>query len=274
MVFLCVLPGSSYTTTWICSGALIIASLLQYRCAISLDANLRSAVDPHAILVAVKDARNGQIAMIFDLDGVLVHSMPLHTLAWERYLESLGIHIEDVERRMHGKRNPELVRDLISNELAEDVILEHGAAKERLFREMLMKSELAEHGVPGISEFLERHREIPKAIGSNAEPANIDFVLDRFALRQYFPVVVDGFQVSRPKPFPDIYLKGAELLGVAPQSCIVFEDSPTGIEAGRAAGMRVVGVETTPTDFIGVDLHVKDFLDPKLEPWLQAQQLG
>lgn len=224
-----------------------------------------------AILVAVNGATHRRLAMIFDLDGVLVHSMPLHVTAWEQYLERLGIQFEDVEQRMHGKRNPELVRELISGDLPEETILEHGAAKERLFREMLTKAEMAETGVPGIVEFLERYEGIPKAIGSNAEPANIEFVLDRFGLRQHFQVVVDGFQVSRPKPFPDIYLKAAELLGAEPQSCIVFEDSPTGVEAGRAAGMRVVGVETTPTEFAGVDLRVKDFLDPLLERWMQAQ---
>ncbi len=212
--------------------------------------------------------------MIFDLDGVLVHSMPLHMLAWERYLENIGVHVAHMERRMHGKRNPELVRELIGNDLPEKIVLEHGAAKERLFREMLLQSEPAQHAVAGVHEFLERHKDVPKAIGSNAEPANIDFVLDRFKLRAYFPIVVDGFQVSRPKPFPDIYLRCAELLGVTPEKCIVFEDSPIGVEAGRAAGMRVVGVETTPTDFVGVDLHVMDFLDPQLEPWIQAQQSG
>jgi beta-phosphoglucomutase-like phosphatase (HAD superfamily) len=127
--------------------------------------------DSHAILVAVNGTNEGKIAMIFDLDGVLVHSMPLHVTAWERYLESLGIHVEDMERRMHGKRNPELVRELISDDLAEDVVLEHGAAKERMFRDMLTESELGQNAVPGIKEFLERHTNIPKAIGSNAEPA-------------------------------------------------------------------------------------------------------
>ncbi len=227
--------------------------------------------DSHAILVPVNGRIAQDIAMIFDLDGVLVDSMPLHITAWEQYLEGLGIHVEDMERRMHGKRNPELVRELIGRDMAEDVVLGHGAAKERLFREMLAKSELAQSGVPGVIEFLERYQGIPKAIGSNAETANIDFVLDRLGLRKYFPIVVDGFQVSRPKPFPDIYLRAAELLGVQPGSCIVFEDSPTGVEAGMAAGMRVVGVETTPTKFVGVDLHVKDFLDAKLQPWVEAQ---
>ena len=212
--------------------------------------------------------------MIFDLDGVLVHSTPLHVTAWERYLENLGIQVEDMERRMHGKRNSELVRDLIGADLAEDVVFEHGAAKERLFRELLLKAELSESGVPGVVEFLECYKDVPKAIGSNAEPANIEFVLDRLDLQKYFSFVVDGHQVSRPKPFPDIYLRAAELLGFPPSSCIVFEDSPTGVEAGLAAGMRVVGVETTPTDFVGVDLHVKDFMDPKLQVWVDAQLAG
>jgi beta-phosphoglucomutase len=84
---------------------------------------------------------------------------------------------------------------------------------------------------------------------------------------------VDGQQVNNPKPAPDIYLKAAELLGAEPANCIVFEDSPTGIEAGRAAGMRLVGVETTPTQFENVDLHMQDFSDPRLESWLQAQRV-
>jgi beta-phosphoglucomutase len=215
-----------------------------------------------------------QIALIFDLDGVLVHSMPLHTLAWEHYLKSLGISIEDLERRMHGKRNSELVRDMIGAELPDDVVFRHGAEKERLFREMLQQEDLSAYQIPGLLEFLERHRDVPKAVGSNAEPQNIEFVLERLGLRPYFAVKVDGMQVSRPKPFPDIYLEAARRLGVAPGNCIVFEDSPTGVEAGLAAGMRVVGVETTPTEFHGIQLRIQDFTDPALEPWLQAQTPG
>ena len=100
--------------------------------------------------------------MIFDLDGVLVHSMPLHTLAWERYLADLGINIENLEQRMHGKRNSELVRDMIGADLADDEIFRHGAEKERLFREMLLREDLSKHSIPGLIEFLERHADIRK----------------------------------------------------------------------------------------------------------------
>lgn len=207
--------------------------------------------------------------MIFDLDGVLVHSMPLHTEAWRQYLQNLGLQIDNVEQTMHGKRNSELVREWMGDHLTEELILGHGQAKEKLWRELMAQSELDDFRIPGLLEFLDRYPEVPKAIGSNAETENIDFVLERFDLKPYFKVVVNGYQVSRPKPYPDIYLKAAELLGVAPSHCLVFEDSPTGAEAGRAAGMRVVGVETTPTEFDGVAFRIHDFTDPKLNDWLE-----
>jgi beta-phosphoglucomutase-like phosphatase (HAD superfamily) len=119
---------------------------------------------------------------------------------------------------------------------------------------------------------VKRHADAPMAIGSNAEPANIDFVLDHFGFRPYFQVTVNGQQVEHGKPAPDIYLRAAELLGAKPQNCIVFEDSPTGVEAGIAAGMRVVGVETTPTAYDRVDLRIDNFLDPRLDQWLAAQK--
>ena len=218
----------------------------------------------------VNNASKRHIAMIFDLDGVLVNSTPLHVRAWENYLQTLGVHVGDLEQRMHGKRNAELVRDLLGNNLSDDMVFEHGASKERLFREML-GADGDRYRVPGLCEFLERHKNVLKAVASNAEPANIEFILRQFGLGQFFRVMIDGFQVNRPKPFPDIYLKAAAALEVDPKNCIVFEDSPTGVQAARAARMRIVGVETTATEFGPVDLRIKDFLDPQLEPWLETQ---
>ncbi len=182
---------------------------------------------------------NPELALIFDLDGVVVDSMPTHTLAWERYLEANGIDPQNVESRMHGKRNDDLVRDLFGAHLTATEIFDHGAAKERLFREII-GSTLAAKLVPGVREFVERaSKTVPLAVGTNAEPANVDFILNGAGIRQFFRAIVDGSQVARPKPFPDVYLRGAELMGVDPANCMVFEDSPVGIQAARAAGMRV-----------------------------------
>ena len=211
---------------------------------------------------------NSELALIFDLDGVVIDSMPTHTLAWERYLEANGIDPRDVEARMHGKRNDDLVRDLFGSHLSADAVFEHGAAKERLFREMIGAT-LEAKLVPGVREFLaEASKTVPLAVGTNAEPANVDFTLNGAGIRQYFRVIVDGSQVARAKPAPDVYLRGAELMGVEPADCIVFEDSPVGIEAARATGMRVVGVLTHAAALENVDLAIRDFLQPELPSWL------
>ena len=211
------------------------------------------------------------LALIFDLDGVVIDSMPLHTLAWQRYLDSLGIKGNDVETRMHGRRNDEIVRDFLGENVDPQVVFEHGAAKERLFREM-MRDQLDRHLVPGVADLLERVCAAPVALATNAEPANVDFVLDGANLRRCFRAIVDGTQVARAKPAPDVYLRAAEKLSIAPRNCIVFEDSPVGIEAARAAGARVVGILTHAAALDGVDFAVRDFLQPELEPWLHAQR--
>jgi beta-phosphoglucomutase family hydrolase len=210
-------------------------------------------------------------AFLLDLDGVVIDSMPLHTEAWEVYLDRHGIVVHDLVARMHGRRNDDIVEMFFGADLSPDQIHAHGAAKEKLFRE-LMRPRLAEHLVPGILEFLEKHAKVPTGLASNAEPPNIDFVLDGVGIRKHFDVIVDGHQVQRPKPFPDIYLRAAELLGVTPQDCVVFEDSPAGIEAGRSAGALVVGVATHSGDLPPVHLSIHDFHDERLEAWLESKR--
>jgi HAD superfamily hydrolase (TIGR01509 family) len=131
--------------------------------------------------------------------------------------------------------------------------------------------------VPGVTDILQNRGEAPAALATNAERANVDFVLDgvrvgAVPLRNCFRVVVDGHQVSRPKPDPEIYLRVAELLGVDPRNCLVFEDSHTGVAAARAAGARVVGLRTTHQEFKNIDLTVDNFRSPELKTWLETQR--
>jgi beta-phosphoglucomutase len=237
------------------------------------------------------------LALIFDLDGVVVDSMPVHEIAWRQYLESLGIRDEDLLARMHGRRNDDIVLDFLGPAADQQSVREHGSAKERLYRE-LMRDRLQDHMVPGVRRFLEQtaqkrdpaaqksnpaaqksnpaaqksNMDTPLGLASNAERPNIDFVLDGADLRSYFQVIVDGSQVEFPKPAPDIYLLAARELGIEPRNCIVFEDSPVGIAAARAAGARVVGLLTRERSLENVALSVPDFLDPQLERWLSLQQ--
>jgi HAD superfamily hydrolase (TIGR01509 family) len=212
------------------------------------------------------------LGFILDLDGVIVDSMPVHKKAWREYLKRLGRNAEELLSRMHGRKNEEILRDCLGESASEREIFEHGAGKEQLYREM-MQDQLADYLVPGIREFLHRaHGVVPLAVASNAERANVDFVLDGMGLRELFTVALDSSQVERPKPSPDIYLLAARELGLAPRDCIVFEDSEVGIRAARGAGMRVVGILTEGIPLKEVDLAVENFASPELEPWLAAQE--
>ena len=211
------------------------------------------------------------MAMVLDMDGVIVDSNPLHAEAWMLYNRRFGIDAgQTLAERMYGRRNDEIVRGLFGPELSPEEVAAHGAAKEELYRELL-EPRLAETLVPGVREFLERHAGQPVGLATNAEPANVDFVLDRSGLRAFFRVAVDGHQVRHPKPHPEIYLRAAERLSIAPGNCIVFEDSFSGVEAARAAGTRIVGLKTTHRELPGAQLAIEDFREPQLEAWLRAQ---
>ncbi len=209
-----------------------------------------------------------ELALILDMDGVIIDSNPWHRKAWAEYNRRFGIETDEtMQQRMYGKRNDDIVRDFLGSHLTDEEARAHGAAKERLYRQTI-RPVVNEVLVPGVRDFLKRHRHQPIGLATNAEAPNVDFVLDTARLRPYFRVVVDGHQVPIPKPHPDIYLMAAERLGTAPRDCVVFEDSFTGIDAARAAGMVVVGVLTTHEELPGVDLAIRDFHSPELEPWL------
>jgi beta-phosphoglucomutase family hydrolase len=216
------------------------------------------------------------VALVFDMDGVILDSNPIHREAWKTYSRRFGIEVDDsMSERMYGKRNDEIVRDFFGEDLDADAIVAHGAAKETLYREM-MSARLTESLVPGVTQLLLDRAGKATGLATNAEPANVDFVLDHvragnIPLRDCFRVVVDGHQVSRPKPDPEVYLRVAELLGVPPRNCVVFEDSHAGVEAARASGARVVALRTTHKEFKNIDLAVDDFRDRELEKWLEAQ---
>jgi beta-phosphoglucomutase family hydrolase len=212
-----------------------------------------------------------RLALIFDMDGVIVHSNPLHGEAWAAFNRRYGLETTPgMLERMYGRRNDWIVREFFGDGLTEHEIAARGAAKEEIYREML-GSRMEESLVPGVRAFLDRFRAAPMALATNAEPENVDFVLDRAGLRQYFRVVVDGHQVSHPKPHPEIYLRAAELLGIAPENCIVLEDSHTGVEAARAAGMRVAGLGTTFVNLPGADVMADNFCNGILTAWLAQQ---
>lgn len=211
------------------------------------------------------------LALLFDLDGVIVHSNPVHSLCWREYLGGFGVEPpEDFDELMYGRRNDDIVRLVFGSGLDEAEVLRRGAEKEALYR-IRMAPVLERQMVAGLPQFLERHREVPKAVATNGERANLEFILTASGLAGHFEATLHGGDVSRPKPDPEIYFRAAGLLSIPPRNCIVFEDSHAGVQAARAAGARVVGLTTTHAKLPGAHLCVRDFADPALEHWLSTQ---
>jgi beta-phosphoglucomutase len=187
------------------------------------------------------------IAAIFDMDGVIVHTNPHHQIAWERYYERNGKTLTEADFIEHvsGRHNDQILSHLFGDQVISlEEFQQLAAEKEALFRELYAPDITP---LPGLLVFLEalRDAEIGTAVGTSAPVENLDFVMDALELRAYFQVLLEASMVSHPKPDPAIYLRAMHELGVQPTDSIVFEDSMTGIRAGRASGAKVIGVATT-----------------------------
>ena len=184
---------------------------------------------------------------IFDLDGVVVDTARYHYLAWAALARELGFEFTPVQ----GEATKG-----VSRMASLEIVLRAGglegrfsaAERERLAAEknaryLRFVSQMTPAEVlPGVAAFLHdvRSRGVRTVLGSASK--NAGTILDRCGLRPLFDAVVDGNEVSRAKPDPEVFLKGAAAVDAAPSVCVVFEDAAAGIEAASRAGMRSVGV--------------------------------
>ncbi len=211
-------------------------------------------------------------AFLFDLNGTMINDMEFHLKVWNRILNNdlnAGLTLAQVKEQMYGKNHELLDRVFGKGTLSEETIAVYSQKKEELYQE-IYRPHLAL--LSGLEEILRKAAQsgISMAIGSAATRFNIDFVLDSLDLRSYFKAIVSAEDVVKSKPDPEVFLKGAKLVGVEPGSCIVFEDVPKGAEAALNAGMKTIIVTTThaPEEFVNypnVLFFIKDFNDPRLD---------
>jgi len=188
----------------------------------------------------------GAWAAIFDWDGVVLDSSRHHEESWERLAREIGKPLPAGHfRRGFGRRNIEIMRDMLGWSRDLEEIDRFSRRKEELYREVVQDWGI--EPLPGVRSWLERLREaeIPCGIGSSTEAKNVQLGLEKLGLTRFFRGAVTAEHVQRGKPAPDVFLEVARRLGVETSRCVVFEDAPAGVEAGRAAGMKVVGVTTT-----------------------------
>jgi len=199
-------------------------------------------------------------AVIFDLDGVLVDTAIYHYQAWRSLAQDLGFDFsEEQNEELKGVSRVESLNKILkwgNKEVsaAEFEALATTKNKRYLtFIDQMKQDEI----LPGTATFLEelQQQEILIALGSASKNARL--ILEKTKLTAYFNAIIDGNLVKRSKPDPEVFLKAAAELQVAPESCLVFEDAQAGVEAARAAGMHVIGVVGKST-LVNCDAYVKD----------------
>ena len=205
-------------------------------------------------------------ALIFDMDGTMVDSMPSHAESWGELARRhrLQVDLPELMRRTTGRTGLECMRILFERDMPDAEAFAYLQEKEALYRE-IFAPKFAE--VQGFSTFAEaaRARGLHIGVGTAGDKHNIAFAYANLKLRPLPTVAVGGDEGLPGKPEPAIFLEVARRLGVAPAHCIVFEDAPLGIEAARRAGMHAVGICTghTAAELAGdhVLAHAKHFTE-------------
>ena len=186
------------------------------------------------------------IGAIFDWDGVVIDSSAHHEKSWELLAAETGKTLPVGHfKRGFGKKNQLIIPEILAWSDNPEEIERLGNRKEELYRQLVGKGGMIV--LPGSRELLIALKEagIPRAVGSSTSRTNLDAIFASTGLGEFFDAVVSAEDVINGKPAPDVFLKAAQLLGVAPERCVVFEDALFGIEAARRAGMKVVAVATT-----------------------------
>lgn len=206
-------------------------------------------------------------AVIFDMDGVIVDSEPLHIKAERITLAPYGLDIPDAEFHAYMGQTPKmLIADMIRKyRLPVSLEALYGVHRKNLLQ--LYRNEV--QPVPGALELIGvlHADKIPLGLASSSDIDLIDTVLARFRLNHILTVTSSGQEVSRPKPAPDIFILEAERLGVKPSQCVVIEDSTNGIRAAKSAGMTCIGFDSPNShnqQYDEADMVVDDLrqLDP------------
>lgn len=203
----------------------------------------------------------GLSAVIFDMDGTLVDSMPYHTLAWQQFLAAHGISAsaDEVKEKGHGTLFDIMPR-FFGHHITPQESYRLAMEKEAIFREIY-----APHlkPLPGLVPLLQglKAAGIKIGLGTAADFTNTDFTIDALQIRHYFDVLVTSDLVPEGKPSPAVYNYAADRLGVSPTTCLVFEDTFSGVEAAKAAGMKAIALTTMHTHAVWMGRPVEMAID-------------
>lgn len=207
-------------------------------------------------------------AVLFDLDGTLANTDPIHYSVWKLLMREFGMEIDRdfYDAKFSGRLNAALIQELLPQLSDEEkVALSH--RKEALFRQ---EAQTTLTRLAGLSPFLDwvERQQLKRAVVTNAPTKNVWFSLDTLKLREFFEVVVIAEDLPHGKPHPMPYEVGLHRIGAKATESIAFEDSPSGIRSAVAAGLVTVGVASThdpdSLSAVGASAVITDFTDPTL----------
>ncbi|MFM1912376.1 MAG: hypothetical protein RIR51_214 [Bacteroidota bacterium] len=207
--------------------------------------------------------------ILFDMDGVIVDNLPYHVDAWMVFCERHGFNLsrELFFNEMNGLNAKSSFEYLFKKSLTKEEVRIFEDEKEEIYREYYKDHIQAAEGLLDFID-LAKKEGIKIALATSAGQGNIDFTIDGLGIRDKFDAIIGGHQVKNGKPDPEIYIKAAEMIGLDPKDCVVIEDSIQGMDAGYAAGARVIGITTThrPEELTKTFFQSKNFLNlfPKL----------
>jgi beta-phosphoglucomutase len=185
--------------------------------------------------------------VIFDLDGVIVDTAVFHYKAWKDMANDLGFDIDEAfNETLKGiSRMDSIMRVLAHGKLtlSSEEVIKLAEKKNDAYVEMIDQM-TEEHILPGIAQLIFQIKQLDLKMALGSASKNAPRILERIGLASMFDAVIDGNSVSRSKPDPEVFIKGAEALGLKPEECLVIEDAFAGIEAAHAAGMKAVGIGT------------------------------
>ncbi|MEN2283619.1 HAD family phosphatase [Algoriphagus sp. SE2] len=182
-------------------------------------------------------------AVIFDMDGVICHTNPFHSVAFKEFFAKRNIYPseEEFEAHMYGKSNSYIMSHFFGRKIEGVELLELEEEKEGLFREIYKNHVEPIHGFLDFFHALKKDS-FQTGVATSAPLANLELIANMLNLFPYFGSVLASEHVKKHKPDPEVYLSSAANLQIDPVNCLVFEDSFSGITAGLEAGMKVVAV--------------------------------
>ena len=198
--------------------------------------------------------------VIFDMDGVLADTGPIHYESWVRMAKEIG---KKFTRKFFnltfGQQSVPITRILVGDNVDQELVEKWANLKERYYREMAEEKIVP---LPGVLSLLQELETLgfKLAVGSSGPPENVDLLLESLRIKHYFDIVITASDVKNGKPAPDVFLIASKKLTVLPSNCVVIEDAPVGIEAAKSAGMKCIALRTTHcnVELLKADLIVSD----------------